>query len=185
MTCPKIHLINPDGGTYLVCSRFVRGAFLFGVDETTGKGFSHRRDWIENRILALSKIFTISVYAYAVRRNHYYIVLRMDVITLSDKQVADRWLQLSPGRKVNNRIVDALSARRSALLGDEIRLAEVRSRLRSLSWFMRFINEPLARFANKEDDCTGRFWEGRFKSHVLLDEASVPAGMVYVDLNPV
>ena len=178
-------MIDPGGGTYHVCSRCVRRAFLFGIDETTGKDLSHRREWIEKRILLLSEIFTVSIYAYAVMSNHYHIVLRMDKVCLSDEAVADRWMQLCPGRQVTNRAVDIQSARRSALLSNKFRLAEARSRLSSLSWFMRFINEPLARIANKEDCSKGRFWEGRFKSQALLDEASVLACMVYVDLNPV
>ncbi|MFT4714322.1 MAG: REP element-mobilizing transposase RayT [Candidatus Azotimanducaceae bacterium] len=185
MTYPRSHLIDPDGGTYHVCSRCVRRAFLFGTDEATGKDFSHRRDWIENRILELSEVFTVSVYAYAVMSNHYHIVLRMNTANLSDEEVADRWLKLCPGRKVHKRHADVQIVRKTALLNDESRLAEIRSRLSSLSWFMRFINEPLARLANKEDFCKGRFWEGRFKSQALLDEASVLACMVYVDLNPV
>ena len=130
-------------------------------------------------------MFTISVYAYSIMSNHYHLVLNVGHEELSDEVVADRWLHLCPGRAALREREGGLAAQKAALLDDPLRLNIVRARLSSISWFMRFINEPLARMANREDECTGRFWEGRFKSQVLLDEASILACMAYVDLNPV
>ncbi len=64
-------------------------------------------------------------------------------------------------------------------------VAETRKRLSSLGWFMKCLKEPLARLTNKQDECTGAFFEGRFKSIAILDDESLLSVCAYIDLNPV
>ena len=184
MTCARAHLVDADNGGFYHCiSRCVRRGWLCGEDVVSGRSFEHRREWVEARLLELATLFAVDLYGYAVMSNHYHCVVEVvprRVAQWSDEEVARRWCLLCPGRTD-----EETALKHSALLANTERLAEARRRLGSLSWFMRFINEPIARRANREDDVTGRFWEGRFKSVALLDKAAVLACMAYVDLNPV
>jgi hypothetical protein len=69
MGYPRSHLVDPDGGIYHVCSRCVRRAFLCGRDSAPGFDFDHRRQWLDNRILALAQLFAVKLYGYAVMSN--------------------------------------------------------------------------------------------------------------------
>jgi len=183
MGYPRRLYVPPDTrGTYHCVSRCVRRAYLCGDDPVSGRSFEHRKQWIEDRILELAQIFAVAVHAYAVMSNHVHVVLEIDPGASrewSNEETARRWLALT--RCTDN----ALDSRLASLLVQPERLALLRKRLGNLSWFMRFLNEPIARRANHEDGCTGRFWEGRFACQALLDDAAVLGCMVYVDLNPV
>ncbi|MEZ6123728.1 MAG: hypothetical protein R3C49_11190 [Planctomycetaceae bacterium] len=121
--------------------------------------------------------------------NHFHIILRSRpdlVLDWSDHEVAVRWWNLCPGRRNEDRSpAEPTEQELNALKGDKDKLAEYRKRLSSVSWFMRFVAENIARRANEDDQVTGRFWEGRFKCQPLLDDAAILACMQYVDLNPV
>ncbi len=176
-------------GVYHCFSRCVRRAFLYGFDELTRRDFSHRKVWLVERLRHLAALFAIDVCAYAVMENHYHTILRTRpdlVASWSDREVARRWLSLFPRRRSLKRTPTSSAEKEICALADcPQRIAQLRRRLSSLSWFMGRLNEFLARAANKEDGVKGRFWESRFKCQALLDEAAIAAGMVYVDLNRV
>ncbi len=177
-----------DTPYYHCISRCVRRAFLCGEDVVTGKSFEHRRGWIEARILFLAKIFSIDVCAYAVMSNHLHLVLHVDdkqEKNWSTHEVLKRWHSLHKGTLFTQQFARGDAMPEYAIELVERSAAIYRERLSDISWFMRELNEPIARQANLEDECTGRFWEGRFKSQALLDEASILACMAYVDLNPI
>ena len=171
-----------------VCQRCVRRAYLSGVDDFSGKDYSYRKEWIRQRIEKLASVFAVDVLTYAILSNHLHVVLRNrpDVAeTWSDKQVALRWLQIFPGKRIEDQLGDPTTADVDALAKDPERLALVRKRLSDISWFMRALSEPIARLANRDDECTGSFWEGRFKAQRIIDEAALLACCMYVDLNPI
>jgi len=189
MPLPRSALVSLDATpVYHVVSRCVRRQFLCGKDFVTGKDFSHRRDWIRQRIFELAEIFAIDVAAYAVMSNHFHLVVciqKDQALAWSDHEVAARWCRLFGGDSRVRTFAErgTVPEAHQAFISNKVKV--YRERLYSLSWFMRCLNESIARMANAEDNVSGRFWEGRFKSQALLDEGAVLAAMAYVDLNPI
>jgi REP element-mobilizing transposase RayT len=144
---------------------------------------------IRQRLEFLAGVMGIEVVGYAVMSNHFHCILRSrpDVVaTWSDDVVAQKWWMLCPARKeADGSPAEPTEFEINAIRNDTSGLKEKRTRLSSISWFMRFVSERIARIANKQDACSGRFWEGRFKAQVLLDDAAILACMQYVDLNPI
>tara|TARA_R110001599_G_scaffold6102_4_gene30421 strand:- start:238 stop:1221 length:984 start_codon:yes stop_codon:yes gene_type:complete len=177
-----------DTPYYHCVSRCVRRSFLCGVDKYSGQSYDHRRGWVENRLVFLSTVFAIDICAYAVMSNHTHVVLCIDqplAEQWSIEEVLTRYHRLHKGTLLTQKYTKGDKLSQGELISFDETVELYRKRLYDISWFMRDLNEYIAREANKEDDCTGRFWEGRFKSQALLDESAVLACMAYVDLNPI
>jgi len=175
-------------GIVHICQRCVRRAWLTGLDEKTGQDYSYRREWIRRRLESLASVFAIDVLTYAIMSNHMHLILRNrpDVVSKwSDQEVAIRWLRVFPGRRLEEHLAEPTESDVQMLVNQPERLAVIRERLSDISWFMRASSEPIARMANRQDDCTGRFWEGRFKALRIMDETGLLACAMYVDLNPI
>jgi REP element-mobilizing transposase RayT len=185
MPKPRKSLISLEATAYYHCvSRCVRRAFLCGEDTHSGRSF-------EQRLLELAQVFAIEVCGYAIMANHSHGILHVNpslARSWSMGEVIERWHRLFSGTVLSARYLrgETLLEAEQRVLADMVE--SWRERLMSVSWLLtqrRCLNEHIARKANEEDECTGRFWKGRFKSQGLLDEQAVLACLAYVDLNPV
>lgn len=176
-----------DTPYYHVIARCVRRAWLWGFDEYAGRDYSHRKAWVLERLQLLSSVFAVDICAYAIMSNHYHLVVHVDRARINGcapSEIVERWSRLFRIPTLVKRWQEGLSGEAETTAALLI-VERWRQQLIDISWFMRCLNEYLARRANVEDQCTGRFWEGRFKSQALLDEAGLLTAMAYVDLNPV
>ena len=163
----------------------LRRTFLCGVDQQSGKNYEHRRQWIEDRIRVLSSLFAIDICAFAVMSNHIHLVVKInqeESETWSIDEILSRWTSLFKGPLLVQKWLkqQELSTVEQQMI---VEFAELyRKQLTSMSWFMKCLNEkfvwnnfsrrrspkgkyhgryalPIARSANKEDNCTGHFYE--------------------------
>jgi REP element-mobilizing transposase RayT len=192
MATSRSQLVDPEYPMhYHLVSRCVRRSWLCGVDPQSRKDYEHRKDWLEERIHHLAQYFAVAIDAYAIMSNHFHLVVYFDPQESnrwSDEEVADRWFAVFPPRMNIQSVVDQqaiLNLHRDILLQIPEKLLHARQTLGSLSMFMKHLKQPVAYQANKEDHCSGHFFEGRFYSGALLDENAVIAAMAYVDLNPI
>lgn len=188
MTYARKTLISlQDTPYYHLVARCVRRAWLWGFDEYAGRDYSHRKEWVLERLRQLAAIFAIDLCAYAIMSNHYHLVVHVDAARAkrwSQQEVVEHWTQLFSRPPLIERWEKGQCESGEREVAESL-IERWRQRLCDVSWYMRCLNEPLARRANLEDGCTGRFWEGRFKSQALLDEAGLLTAMAYVDLNPI
>ncbi len=185
MVIARSKIVKADvPGCYHVTSRCVRQEFLLDYEGQ----ISAKRLFISS-LKKQSQLMAVEVLAYAVMSNHVHLVVRIrpDVAqTWSAAEVVDRWVELVPPRLEDHVTpVELDEGRRLCLAADASWVVERRARLCSLSWFMRLIKHRFAIWANKEQGKTGHFWDARFYSSALVDQAAILACMVYVELNPV
>ena len=190
MARPNRRDVLTDGEVQIVhcVNRCVRRAFLCGNDALTGRNYDYRRQMIRHRLEFLAGIMAIEVLGYSILSNHFHTILRSrpDVVrTWSDEEIVLKWWMLCPARRNHDGSpAQPTDHELRTLLANRHGIKEKRRRLSSISWCMRFVCERIARQSNREDNCTGRFWEGRFKAQVLQNDAAILACLQYVDLNP-
>jgi len=161
MTQARSSLISASDTPYYHCvSRCVRRAFLCGYDTHSQTDYEHRRQWLETKLHQVAKVFSIKLCAYAVMSNHYHVVVHIrsdDSTQWSKRDVVRRWHSLFKGTYLSGCFAagDSLTSAQQKVLYQDIETW--RNRLCSLSWFMKVVNESIARRANREDSCTGHF----------------------------
>ncbi|MFO0915768.1 MAG: hypothetical protein U0795_22600 [Pirellulales bacterium] len=197
-SAPRREIVADDEvGVYHCRSRVVQQARLYGVDPVTGRSYSHRKAWVEQRLPELSRHMAVEPLDFAIMDNHLHLMLRNrpDVAVQMDPfEVIHRWCHLCPTTGITQHEKRywseygpiAPSVEQISRLADNpVAVACYRKRLSSLSWFMRLLNQPLAVRANRESGTKGRFFAERYRCTRIEDEAGLLACSMYINLNPI
>ena len=175
---------------YHFASRCVRHSFLSGLDPDTGEDLGHRQQWFIERLNFLAQYFAVDLYGFRIMHNHFHLALFHDPkahLRWTDDDVVDRWLAVSPPKTCGRKLLTPVfpAEHRKALLADQERLTHVRRALGSVSTFMKFLKQGIARRANQEQGTMGHFFEQRLWASAVLTDRAVASTMQYIDLNPV
>lgn len=181
MTRARSELLDASKpGTYHLITRCVRRERLLDRGE--------RKQWLCRGLAGWFGHMAIDLLGYSVMGNHLHLIVRVrpdiaaqwDAVSVARHALAVLPLRSGPAMEpltVTPALVDRYA-------GNASWVTQQRKRLSSPSWLLRLVKQEIARRANGEDGCTGHFWENRFTSVALLDQAAVLACLVYVDLNP-
>ena len=188
--CARSRIYQPgQKGVFHCWNRCVRRARLLGKDPLTNKDYSHRRKWWTNRLEQLCGLFAIDVQFRAELSNHFHLMLRTwprIPKRWGREEVARRWLTITRLAKSRNDSLPAPTQEQiEALAKDKKEIKRIQRRLSNISWFVGTLCENIARRANREDECTGKFFEDRFKCRECTDVNAILVCAMYIDLNQI
>ncbi len=172
---------SSDPVRYHYCStQFVKRAFLCAEHAVPTGALREQRAFMVDSLTRLSTLFAISVYAYAMRSDHYRLVVSFDAGAAdlwSDFDVLDRWCCLFPSPLLLQRYRNGepLLDAEQLMVADRINL--YRCRLTDLSWFLRCLNETILRTTGNP------YWTTRIESETLPDNSAMLGCMLAVDLD--
>jgi hypothetical protein len=182
MTIARAQLIDPSVSRWYHCvTRCVRRAPLLA------EGSFDRKAWLERRIEELAGIFAVSVGAYSILDDQIQLLVRHEAEiagSWSATEVVRRRARLYPPYDRSRRplpVTDLWVAQRRK---DAAGVLTAREQLQNIGRFMKCLKEPLSRMANREDHTGGPFFDERFKSVGILDDQSLVAACIYIDLSP-
>lgn len=187
---PRSEFFSPDDrAVFLTVCRSPRTALAPAPGCCGSTTDAHRVEFIEDLIRLFARFFCISVHAHAVLPFELRLILeaRPDLVKgLDDTEAARRWLNICPSlRPEKLRCCEPTDEEILALTSDPPRIAQIRSNLSSISWFLRLLQQRISVFCNREDNHQGRFWGDRYRSTLLLDKSVHLLGMAHVDLGAI
>ena len=182
MASARQNMIDPTVTPFYHCiSQCAKQAPLFGEENT------HRKQWVEDRLQELVRIFAIDVCGFAILDDNLQVLLRLDQAKAkawSAENVVKRWIELCPPKDCYRIPIHITKPWIKEQAQDQEWVEARRTRLTDLGWFIKSLKEPIARRANLDDRRTGSFWDGRFRSVAILDAPSLLAICAHIDLSP-
>ena len=154
-------VISGEPAVYHVMSRTALDGFPIGDVE---------KDFLLKLIKRLSGLFFTEVMGFCLMGNHFHLLVKM----LPERDLSDK----------------AILKRLAAYHGDARaietdQLPFFRSKLASLSEYLREIKVQFARYYNKRSGRRGYFWGDRFKSVIVDSGETLVNCLAYIDLNPI
>jgi len=174
---------------YHVITRCTRQLHLLADEDGGQDEGSQRKEFLLQQLKRLATFTAVGVAGFSLMDNHLHLLLKVDTDSArgwSDREVVRRWLGLHPPRDGYRQRVEVEDAHIDAVLDDPApeRVASLRTKLTSISQFMKELKQEVTQKINRLDNTVGSLWAGRFKSHQVKDEAQLLTTLAYIDLNP-
>ena len=164
--------ISQDATSFYHCvSRCVRHAFLCGKDTVTGRSYEHRRHLIECDLLRLASIFYIDLLSFCGMSNHHRDVVHVDreqCRKADPREIALEWHQLFKAKVISQKFIEGKTLARHEQYQLDTLIDARRSRLHDISWFMKVLNEKIARIANSSNwtPISKKFSDSKISDHL-------------------